>query len=186
MENLESDPAVIYWLDPDLRIVHCNAAWDRFALQNGGHGLERVHQVNRPLMDVIAQPLKNFYAESYGLVLSSGKPFEYTYECSSALVFRTIRMMTYPDPERDGLIVVNSVEMERPHDSMQRPPCPPAAALYRDKHGIMTACCHCRRTRRARQAAVWDWVPGFVDQPPEAVSHGICEVCMNVFYPKYV
>ena len=35
-DSFESDPAVIYALDRDYRLIHCNLAWDRFALENNG------------------------------------------------------------------------------------------------------------------------------------------------------
>ncbi len=61
----------------------------------------------------------------------------------------------------------------------------PDETAYLDHRGILTACCHCRRTRQVRETAVWDWVPSYVEEPPERVSHGICAVCLNLFYPEY-
>jgi hypothetical protein len=181
-KNLEDDPSVIYFLNPRLRITYCNLAWDRFASQNGGQDLAREVVVGRPVMDAVPAPLKPFYNDAYDRVLSSQKPWEYTYECSSATTYRSFRMSIFPDPDNSGLMIVNSLTVERPHGSEREPS--NLTDVYTTKdHGITTMCCHCRRTRKIDQKEVWDWVPGFVERPPRLVSHGICPVCRIVFYP---
>lgn len=183
-KNLETDPAVIYVLDRELRIVYCNQAWDRFSADNGGLGLERRRQIGRPVMGVIPAPLKSFFEEGFGKALTFRQVWEHNYECSSPTVYRKFRMMVCPDPEGDGLVVVNSVFVERLHDSLERKAVPPDGLTYLDPHGFVTMCCHCRRTNRARQPAAWDWVPAHIESPPELVSHGICRVCANLYYPE--
>jgi hypothetical protein len=178
--NLENDPAVVYFLDSNLRIIHCNLAWNRFALQNGGSHLLREMVWGRAVMDSVPVPLKAFYAAAYDRVLSFQQPWECTYECSSAAVYRAFRMGVYPDPDDSGLVVVNSLTVERPHGS-ERPPAT-LTADYTSEHGIITMCCHCRRTQRTGQEEIWDWVPSFVESLPPFVSHGICPVCLNLFY----
>ena len=179
--NLEKDPAVVYMLDSDLRIRYCNEAWDRFAIENGGHGLERQHQLGRPVMDVIPAPLKRFYQQGYDQVLSSGQPWEQDYDCSSPAVYRRFRMAVYPDPEGDGLSVVNSLAVDRPHGA-EIVPRGVNEFVYLDEHGHVTMCCHCRRTCRANHPHVWGWVPANLEGPPGSVSHGLCAVCANLIY----
>ena len=180
-ENLENDPSVIYFLNLHLRITHCNLAWDRFANQNGGQDLAREVVVGRPVMDAVPAPLKPFYDDAYARVFASQKPWEYTYECSSATTYRSFRMSIYPDPDNNGLVIVNSLTVERPHGSEREPST--LTDLYTTKeHGIITMCCHCRRTRRIDEKEVWDWVPSFVERPPRLVSHGICPVCRVMYY----
>lgn len=36
LASLEADHSIIYMLNPDLRIIYCNKAWDEFASLNGG------------------------------------------------------------------------------------------------------------------------------------------------------
>lgn len=182
--NLEKDPAVIYALDRDLRIVYCNEAWDRFAADNGGRGLERERQLGRSVMDAIPAPLKQFFEQGYQQPLS-GRAWEHCFECSSPAVYRSFRMVAYPEPEGAGIVVVNSLMVERLHDGNERSTCIPNETAYTDQHGILTSCCHCRRTRQVQQKSVWDWVPAYVQLPPERVSHAICAVCMNLYYPEY-
>jgi hypothetical protein len=180
-KNLENDPAVIYFLSPDFLITHCNLAWDQFARQNGGENLGRDVVVGRPVMNAVPAPLKPFYDHAYDRVLNSQEPWEHTYECSSATTYRSFRMSIYPDPVDNGLVVVNSLTVERPHGN-DGEPSTLTSAYSSPEDGIVTMCCHCRRTRRIEEKKLWDWVPSFVERPPRALSHGICPVCSNMFY----
>jgi hypothetical protein len=186
LRNLEKDPAVIYMLDQGLRITYCNEAWDRFAAENGGRALERQFQFGRSVMDAIPVPLQRLFEESYRKVLATRKTWEHCYECSSPTHYRTFRMVVYPAPQGEGLVVVNSLTVERPHDEHERRACPPAEAVYVNSHGMIVMCCHCRRTRHAKNTAVWDWVPSNVEKPTMRISHGICAVCFNLVYPDFV
>jgi hypothetical protein len=178
--NLENDPAIVYFLDCNLRIIHCNLAWNRFALKNGGKHLLREMVLGHAVMDSVPAPLKAFYASAYTRVLNVHQSWECTYECSSAAAYRVFRMGVYPDPHDSGLVVVNSLTVERPHGSE----CPPSSLIagYTSEHGIINMCCHCRRTQRTGHAEIWDWVPSIVESIPPFVSHGICPVCANLFY----
>ncbi len=184
-EILEKDPAVIYVLDRDLRIVYCNEAWDRFAAENGGRGLSRELQLGRSVMDAIPLPLKPFFEDGYRRALSGRQSWEHCYECSSPTVYRNFRMMSRLDPEGEALVVVNSITVERPHDDQERRVCCPDERVCADNHDIVTMCCHCRRTCRSTQPRVWDWVPAYIEKPPGLVSHGICAPCMVLYYPGF-
>lgn len=35
LARYEDDPAIVYGVDSEFRIRYCNAAWDRFAAENG-------------------------------------------------------------------------------------------------------------------------------------------------------
>jgi len=59
-QNVETDDSIVFMLDPDLRIVYCNAAWDLFASQNNGVGLLRSTISGTAVLDVIPEPLKSF------------------------------------------------------------------------------------------------------------------------------
>jgi hypothetical protein len=179
--NLEKDPAVIFALDPELRIVDCNEAWDRFAAENGGQGLDRAHLMGRSVLDAAPEPLKQLLQEGYRQALVSHQPWEYCYECSSPTMYRTFRMVVYPDPDGTDLLVVNSLTVEKRHD---RQVCFPEEILHVDQDGVVTMCCNCRRTRRVKQKAVWDWVPSYVEAPPTLISHGICAVCLELLYSR--
>ena len=184
-ETLEKDPAVIYLLDRDLRIVYCNEAWDRFAAENGGRGLSRELQLGRSVMDAIPLPLKPFFEDGYRRALSGRQSWEHCYECSSPTVYRNFRMMSRLDPEGEALVVVNSITVERPHDDQERRVCFPDERVWAGNHDIVTMCCHCRRTCRSKQPPIWDWVPAYIEKPPGLVSHGICAPCRVLYYPDF-
>ena len=181
--HLEKDTAVIYVLDRDLRIVYCNEAWDRFAIENGGRSLLRPRPLGVCVIDVIPPPLKRFFERAYRQVLSSGQVWQHSYECSSRAVYRRYRMTVHPDREAGHLVVVNSLLVDAPHSGTEREACDPDEGIYTDRNGIVTVCCECRRTRRpGREASVWDWVPAYVEEPPERISHGISDVCLQISY----
>jgi len=183
MENLEADASIIYLMQPDLRIVYCNKAWDQFASRNGGAGLSRSTILGTRTLDVIAEPLKSFYANGFAQAKASGKPWVHDYECSSPESYRLFHMRVLPLAD-SYLLVENSLRVERPHGP-ERPAMPANPALYLSEQGILTLCCHCRRTRRIDSAAnpVWDWVPAHLVDPPGPVSHGLCRNCRAYFYP---
>jgi len=184
LANLEADDATIYMLGPDLRIVYCNRAWDVFASLNGGVGLTREAVLGTCILDVIAEPLRQFYASGFARAQTTLRPWEHDYECSSPEQFRLFHMRVLPLAS-SYLLVENSLRVERPHGA-ERPAMPPSPASYVTEDGIITMCCHCRRTRRlnADSEHVWDWVPEFLSHPPGNVSHGLCRNCRAYFYPR--
>jgi hypothetical protein len=88
-------------------------------------------------------------------------------------------MDVYPNRESSQLAVVHSLIVETPHSLTERDGFGPNEEIYTDRYGIVTMCCECRRTCRTGQASVWDWVPAYIERPPERISHGICDVCFN-------
>ena len=176
-DRVELDPAVIYLLDPEFRIVYCNAAWNTFALQNGAPGLIREKILGTPVMEVIADPLRGFYEHFYGMVQKAREPWEHDYECSSDQQYRLMRMRVLPLPS-SFLLVENSLRVEHPHSAM-------AADLsqlsYTDSRGVMVMCAHCRRTRHP-ETSRWDWVPHLVADLPPNTSHGLCKNCRTFYF----
>jgi hypothetical protein len=179
--SFEQDPAVIYVVDASLRIIYCNAAWDRFALSNGGGALVRAHQVGRDLATAIPPALQAFYWQAFEQVWNTGAAWTHEYECSSPEVLRKFQMRVTsatPGDKNAPLVIVNSLVAEAPHSRISYDP---LDAVYRDAEGVLTMCCHCRRFRRAH-AKIWDWVPAFVRSMPEGVSHGLCDPCVQLHY----
>lgn len=91
-----------------------------------------------------------------------------------------------PNSSGRGLIVVNSITVERPYGDQDRGDGSGDGGVYADSEGMVTMCCHCRKTLRANQLAVWDWVPVYVKSPPTQVSHGLCSICVNLHYPDFM
>lgn len=182
---LEHDPAVIYVLDNDLRIIYCNAAWDRFAKNNGGSAsVYRRNQLGSCVLDAIPRPLKPFFRDAYSKVLATGEAWAHEYECSSPTEFRRFQMNVQPAAQGGGLLVVNSLHEERPIAAAELAGLPAVAKTYANPHGLITMCSHCRRTARADGSDVWDWVPDYLNRMPKSISHGLCAVCMALYYPN--
>jgi len=181
---LEKDPAVIYALDQELRIVYCNEAWDRFCAANGGGGLQRDSQIGRPILESVPPVLQSYFKENYQRVFATGQPWEHSYECSSPTVFRQFRMMACPHLEAKGIVVANSLWVEHAHNPLERLNQIADEHTYCSEAGHVTMCCHCRRTRRPCTSR-WDWVPDYLRLPPQHVTHGICAVCLNLYCPDY-
>lgn len=180
--RLEAEPAVIYILRPDLRIVYCNLAWDRFAAENHGRNLDRSEILGTVFLDAIPGPLKKFYADAFAEARETGNIWEHDFECSSPELFRLFHMRVLP-LSGGHILVENSMRFEESHRRESPLACDKVA--YVNEHGILTMCCHCRRTRRigSREHETWDWIPGFLIEQPGRVSHGLCHTCMAYFYP---
>jgi len=56
---------------------------------------------------------------------------------------------------------------------------------YRDAHGVIVMCMHCRRTRlNPPDDHIWKLVQQHVDKRPNNVSDGICDECLEKHYPR--
>jgi hypothetical protein len=75
------------------------------------------------------------------------------------------------------VLVVSSPIVVRQHTQDQVEP-----ALY-EQRGVLVACSHCRRFRSPSEPRSWHWVPDYVRNPPQNVSHGLCPVCLEHYYP---
>ncbi len=175
-DSFETDPAVIYALDRDDRLTHCNLAWDRFAFDNNGASAARQHQLTRCIFDSIPVSLTAFYRDLYKSVRTTRQERTHIMECSSPLLFRRFHMSIRPFGEA-GLLTVNTLLEETPHSRESHE----ADSRYVDRNGIVMICSHCRRTRNVLQPEIWDWVPAFLGNDPR-VSHGLCPLCLNYHY----
>jgi hypothetical protein len=100
-----------------------------------------------------------------------------TYECSSATTFRTFQLRMFPVGR--GVLMVHTPIEQRPHD---REPEPPDESVFRDGHRFISQCCNCRRTRQPERRS-WHWIPAWVNQLPDDVTHVLCPPCFGYLYP---
>ncbi len=171
---LETDLSVIFALNPALKIAYCNAAWDRFAAENGAPALTRAAVRGRSMLDFIDGPVADYYVAAFQRTLATDSPWRHDYECSSPDTYRAFTMHVYPLADRAGLMAVNSLRVEIPYPGL---PCPGLEEAYRSAGGYIVMCSNCRRTERAGSDGIWDWVPDFVANQPPRVSHGLCGPC---------
>lgn len=178
LNELETMDSTALGLRSNLTIGYRNAAWDRFAIRHGGPTLAGWN--GRSILDVLAEPLRPFYADLFKRVQRTRKPREHTFEWSSPEVFRQYRMRALP-LQKNALLVVHHLVDEHPHDREALAPHP---HRYIQDNGFIVQCCHCMMVRRADDTHTWDWVPAYISDPPDAVSHGLCPLCFRHHYPQ--
>lgn len=174
---VEHDPAIVFALNRELRIIYCNAAWDRFAQMNGGRLLQRPRPYSLCILAVMPECLRDLYERGYLAVFTTGRQWVREYECSSDLVYRLFRMTVIKRPEDDFILSVNFLLEERPH-GQERQIAIPDSMAYGAPGNEVVMCCFCRRTRRI-DGREWDWVPAYVKNPPTRVEQGICKGCQG-------
>jgi hypothetical protein len=174
-EAIERDPAIVYALDRELKILYCNEAWDRFAESNGGAALKRPTPYGMCVLDVIPEPLQTFYRSAYLSVFATSRHWVHEYECSTAAMHRLYRLTALHRPKEDFILVANFLLEERPHGD-ERPVRQPDPATYQGPDVSIEMCSLCRRTRR-RDRRGWDWVPAYVEKPPARLAYSVCASC---------
>lgn len=180
----------VYGLWPDLSLAYLNQAWFRFASENNGEPAISAHwSLGAPYMAAIPEPLQPFYTDIFTTALTStpvptSRPLQHEYECSSASLYRRFLMTIYPVKNGAGLLVVNTLSAECPHEASDRPPHPANPEVYADQDGIVRQCTHCRRIQVAATPALWHWVPAWVEHCPPSTSHTLCNFCLDYYYPE--
>ncbi len=129
------------------------------------------------LLDSISGDLRDLHRDLLESVCTTGERREYDYECSSAEIERTFRMVVFPAAAR-FLVVTHSLRIERPHD---RPAMAPDDGGY-THDGVIRMCSNCRRVLAIGASERWDWVPAYVTAMPDNVSHGLCPPCFETFH----
>jgi hypothetical protein len=178
-DTIHGSDDTIYLMRPDFTLAYVNLGWTHFAARNGG---EPAISLNWPIGSYVlaatAPVLRPFFAENFSKCLRERRPWEH-YECSSADLYRSFVMRTFPVGAGEGLLVVHSLAQETLHT---RCVCEPRDILYRDQHGFILQCAHCRRVKRCGAKPTWDWVRDWVTSCPTNTSHGLCEPCYGFYY----
>lgn len=177
---LDSSGNVIYLVGSDLRVAYCNPAWDAFARANNGEGALAAEVMGMSALEVVAEPLREFYRRVFEDARSTLLPISFDFECSSADVRRLMRMEVRWVPTSDAYALTSAVRQEQEHSDEAHPA---NRSVYLARTGLIAMCCHCRKTRRGNEPGVWDWVPQYVRHMPGNVTHSICPPCMAYFYP---
>lgn len=178
--TLESTPAVVYGVWPDLTLAYLNPAWFAFAQENQGEPtISRDWTVGRSILSAIPPPILPFFQTHYARCIGESRPWEHVYECSSPEVFRKFHMKAFPLGKAEGVLFVHSLVVESPVLASEAMP---HLEQYVTRHGLVIQCCHCRRFRRGESSVAWDWIGAWVTKTPAKVSHGICETCFGFYY----
>ncbi|MCA9582909.1 MAG: hypothetical protein KC416_14015, partial [Myxococcales bacterium] len=166
---------VVFGLLPDLRLGYFNDAWVAFAAKNGGDEITRRWPVGRSILSATPEILRLYFAERYGRVVSTGRPWQTAYDCSSPTVYRRFRMEVNR-VEGGCLFAVNHLEEERSLD-------PRTAGAVEDAASQPWQCVNCRRVSSSRIGSDWRWIPARVAHPARVSRETICPDCLGN-YPE--
>lgn len=178
IDALDRDPSTILGFWADGRIGYFNAAYEAFATAGGASDLCLRWGLGANVYDVTPSELRPFYDDLFRRACSAGSPISHRYECPSPTLARTFSMRLHPLAGGRGLLASHALVLSHPHDQVR----PADEARYRDDHGIIRQCVHCRCVRRAGAEPRWELVPKYVEASPEQTSHGVCNVCFEYHY----
>lgn len=181
LATLDRDANVIFGIWADFRLAYMNPGWFHFAADNEGEpGISIRFPLGTDIRNAWPAELKGFWSDQFKRSLESGEIFEFDYECSAPMTYRLEHMIAYPLKDRAGLLVVNSLVVERPIEEARVT----LDESYFGPSGIVTQCVHCRRIKNLVQPKTWDWIPELVAKPDPNTSHALCERCMAHFYDE--
>lgn len=187
--SLDDHPGVVFGLWEDYRLAYVNAAWFRFAAENGGEpAISSRWPLGSCVMDAVPADLQPYYRYLYALAnvrnSRAAVPLCHEYACSSPETYRRFAMHVFVLPGMKGFLVMSSLLIERAHD--------PGAAVasprpedYLDENGMYCQCSHCRRFRRSALPERWDWIPEWVRRQPARTSHSLCRICFDYYYGNF-
>lgn len=189
LDALDDQDATIYAIDRELKIRYVNAGWFRFANANDAPTAltDEGTLLGASVLDFFHGPLRDYYASLFRHIFTLKRPHIHEYECSSPVQARDYHMDLLPlhdaDGHAQGLLLINS--LSHPTESTESRPSPEAPNIddYINDEGFVVACSNCRRFRRSGTEDAWDWVPCFIDNPPTDVSHSLCSICLDFYYP---
>jgi hypothetical protein len=177
LAELEANAHTVIGLRPDDTVAYRNGGWTRFAMENGAPEFARWN--GTPILEVFHPEVRDTYRALFERVRAQGAPEDHVYQCSSPESYREFRLRVLPLPKRH-LLLIHHLVVDREHHWPAYEPGP----TYVGPHGVVTQCCHCRRTRRADAPDTWDWVPADLDRTLDEVSHGLCPPCFRHYHPE--
>ena len=185
LDTLENDPHSVFAIAADYSLIYFNPAFLTFAAENGGEPKVSIQcRLGSNLLDSISGVLRCFYASRFADVLKSGKPWHQEYHCHSPQLFREFHQSVFPLRNGRGLVMINSLKVERPMEIAPGEAQSPIPESYVQDTGLITQCSNCRRTLRNDKSSLWDWVPEWVAQSPANTSHSICSTCYDYYWKR--
>ncbi|QQR91000.1 MAG: hypothetical protein IPJ88_04515 [Myxococcales bacterium] len=181
LAKLNEQQNIVCAIRSDFTIAYTNEHWRKFAEENGGQPTIKDHWgVGTTITDAYSEAVRDYYVARYLSCLESGEPWSHTYQCSSASTYREFHKLVYPLTGRAGLLIVHSLNCEA---SIEERVFEHDLASLADEQGVVMQCSHCRRIRVPGENDLWVWVPRWVTQSPVNASHGLCQLCLDFYYP---
>ncbi|MFP4599780.1 MAG: hypothetical protein ACLFVJ_16090 [Persicimonas sp.] len=191
LEMLDAETSTIYGLSADLRLALLNEGWFAFARKNGAPPeFYEKYGLGGSYLEAVPAVLKEFFASHLRSSIASRRPWTFDYECPSPTCHQQVRMHVLPMARGLGCIVSNTGIVERPHDRQEGPGYDGTPGeevlrdIYADPKGAITMCVHCRRTKCPASEQSWDWVPSFLEHPPENVCRTSARPVWPTFPPR--
>lgn len=177
LEDLHQSDQTIFALRHDLTLAYFNSGWSKFAVENGEPQICAKWPVGRCILDGMTATLRPFFNMNFAMCLSEQRPWGHRYECSSPQELREFKMLVYPLGNSQGFLVINSLVVTASQNDL-----PSMQDRYRNGHGLITQCCHCKRFQHSHSDSNWEWVPDWAINCPTNTSHGVCQVCFGFYY----
>jgi len=183
LDDLNALSDSVYGVWKDYSLAYVNSGWQSFAAQNGGEPtVSEEWGLGRPIVDSMQHQIAESYKKALSECANTGEVWEHEYECSSDKLYRVFKQTVYP-LDQEGFLIVNNLVVEEPHETNGESDEGVDEADYRNEHGIVTQCAHCRKVKNVTTEGRWDWVSEWVKQCPPDTSHGICPTCFGHYYP---
>ena len=181
LDLINASVDIIFLLDPALTICGFNNYYLEFAKENGQPDIESKFGLGHPVLEAISPELRSYYEESWQNALHKNQVFTQEFECSSSKQIRRYYQTAYPIQGGTGLVVTNHCKLTLANNKGEVEIMPE----HRNSYGFVEQCSNCRKIKNHDFQERWDWIPKWVDQPPLNTSHGICEYCLDHYYPEF-
>jgi hypothetical protein len=169
-----------------------NPAWDRFASENGGApGALGAAVVGTAFLDHVAgHEVRAHHARLLERALA-GQGWSGVVqlgECNSPTEARLIaarfeRVLSGSVEKPVGIAAVYTILTARPLAEAYRT-MEAEEAAYRGPNGLLVQCACCRRVQFAADPDRWDLLPRLIESPAEMVTHGLCDLCVQLYYTR--
>jgi len=178
LASLERSREICYALASRGDLIFFNPAWDKFAEENNGFSWLSTSSYGKNIWDIVPSELIPFYEEGFRVAHEKGF-WEHDFECASPTEARTYRM--HVRPLADGSLLIRNARLH----SHAIEPSSVDIERFRDQHGIFHVCSHCRKAN-VLGSDEWIFVPALLASRELKVSHGLCHVCMNYHYGRFM
>jgi hypothetical protein len=163
-ERLDEDSSPLVGVWSDLRIAYTNRAWHEHTRNAAFHTL------GRSIVPALPPDAAEFLAGPHAHAQTI-RPHAFEFVADDE---RASQLLVYSLARAGFLLVIAKLYGD---DAA------PDEAPYRNHHGFMMQCAHCRRVRAVHEVPGWDAVPGWAKQPRPQTSHGICYLCFEIYFP---
>ncbi|WP_028580928.1 hypothetical protein [Desulfogranum japonicum] len=179
LDALSKSQDVIYIVDSSIRLMAFNEAWIIFARKNDGENILSNYLLGTQVSEVGIKPIRKYILNGYMKALREKIPFVHDYECSSPQAYRVFHQTAYPIFDSSGLIITHHLIINKQHTEREID----FYSHFENDQKIVTQCANCRKIRDPQNDKTWFWVPELVERPLPNTSHGICDPCLDHYYP---